>query len=112
MRQTGQELLLEALRVLAPDVVGFAVALEHFDLSLANRRETANAVVLEAAARMRETKLGLKAATITPEAAGDVGSPNAILRKPPNETEAALRASRSEIAPPPSTARWSTSRRW
>jgi len=37
--------------------------------------------VLEAAARMRETKLGLKAATITPEAAGDVGSPNAILRK-------------------------------
>jgi len=38
-------------------------------------------VVHAAAKRMRETGLGLKAATITPEEAGDVGSPNAILRK-------------------------------
>jgi isocitrate dehydrogenase (NAD+) len=30
---------------------------------------------------MKRTKLGLKAATITPEGKGDVGSPNAILRR-------------------------------
>src|SRR4028119_781970 len=34
-----------------------------------------------AAARMGECGLGLKAATITPETPGDVGSPNAIVRK-------------------------------
>lgn len=79
--QTGQELLVEALRVLAPDVIGFEVALRSFDLSLEKRRETNNAIVLDAAAAMRETKLGLKAATITPEGSGDVGSPNAILRR-------------------------------
>ncbi len=79
--QTGQELLVESLRVLAPDVVGFDVATEHFDLSLETRRATGNAIVREAAEAMRRTKLGLKAATITPETQGDVGSPNAILRK-------------------------------
>ena len=78
--QTGQELLVESLRVLAPDVVGLDVEREHFDLSLENRRKTGNAVVHEAAAAMKRTKLGLKAATITPETKGDVGSPNAILR--------------------------------
>ena len=36
----GQELLEEALRVLAPDVVGVALELPRFDLSLENRRET------------------------------------------------------------------------
>ena len=79
--QTGQELLVEALRVLEPDVVGFSVDIERYDLSLEKRRETNNAIVHEAAAAMKRTKLGLKAATITPEAAGDVGSPNAILRR-------------------------------
>jgi isocitrate/isopropylmalate dehydrogenase len=79
--QTGQELLDEALRVLAPEVVGFDLAFEFFDLSLERRRATNNAVVHEAAAAMRRTKLGLKAATITPEGNGDVGSPNAILRQ-------------------------------
>ena len=79
--QTGQELLDEALRVLAPEVVGFDLAFEFFDLSLERRRATHNAVVHEAAAAMRRTKLGLKAATITPEGNGDVGSPNAILRQ-------------------------------
>jgi len=79
--QTGQELLVEALRVLSPDVVGFAVDFERYDLSLENRRATKNAIVHEAAAAMKRTKLGLKAATITPEAKGDVGSPNAILRR-------------------------------
>lgn len=79
--QTGQELLEEAIRVLDPQVTGVEVEFERFDLSLDQRRKTTNAVVNEAARRMRETGLGLKAATITPEEAGDVGSPNAILRK-------------------------------
>ncbi|MDQ2960467.1 MAG: isocitrate/isopropylmalate family dehydrogenase [Candidatus Dormibacteraeota bacterium] len=79
--QTGQELLLEALRVLDPAVLGVEITLRHFDLSLASRRSTANAVVLEAADAMVECGFGLKAATVTPETAGDVGSPNAILRE-------------------------------
>lgn len=79
--QTGQELLEEALRVLDPAVIGADVAIERFDLSLENRRATGNAVCLEAARRMRETGFGLKAATITPEGAEDVGSPNRILRE-------------------------------
>jgi isocitrate/isopropylmalate dehydrogenase len=37
--------------------------------------------VCDAARAIRETGLGLKAATITPEEKGDVGSPNAILRE-------------------------------
>jgi isocitrate/isopropylmalate dehydrogenase len=78
--QTGQELLLEALRVIAPEVIGLPIALEHVDLSLERRRATNNAVVYEAAEAMKRAKLGLKAATITPEGQGDVGSPNAILR--------------------------------
>jgi isocitrate dehydrogenase (NAD+) len=79
--ETGQELLEEALRVLAPDVVGFELDFPGFDLSLENRRKTANAVVYEAAAAVREHGLGLKAATITPETRDDVGSPNRILRE-------------------------------
>jgi isocitrate dehydrogenase (NAD+) len=79
--QTGQELLAESLRVLAADVIGLDVELERFDLSLENRRATQNRIVLDAAEAMKRTKLGLKAATITPETRGDVGSPNAILRK-------------------------------
>jgi isocitrate dehydrogenase (NAD+) len=79
--QTGQELLEEALRVLAPDVIGIELELPRFDLSLERRRETRNAIVHEAAAAMREAGLGLKAATITPETRGDVGSPNRILRE-------------------------------
>jgi isocitrate dehydrogenase (NAD+) len=79
--ETGQELLEEALRVLQPEVIGVELAFPRFDLSLANRRATANAVVHEAAAAVREHGLGLKAATVTPEARGDVGSPNRILRE-------------------------------
>ncbi|MGH3001394.1 MAG: isocitrate/isopropylmalate family dehydrogenase [Gaiellaceae bacterium] len=79
--QTGQELLAESLRVLAPDVIGVEVDLPRFDLSLARRRATDNAVVHEAAEAVREHGLGLKAATITPELRGDVGSPNRILRE-------------------------------
>src|SRR5438132_12971054 len=79
--QTGQELLEAALRVLASDVVGLELALPRFDLSLEKRRKTTNGVVHDAAAAIRETGLGLKAATITPEGRDDVGSPNRILRE-------------------------------
>jgi isocitrate dehydrogenase (NAD+) len=79
--QTGQELLDQAIRVLDRDLLGIDVELYRFDLSLQRRRATANAIVLEAAAAMREHGLGLKAATITPEGADDVGSPNRILRE-------------------------------
>jgi isocitrate dehydrogenase (NAD+) len=79
--QTGQELLDEALRVLDPTVTGIDLSFETYDLSLENRRKTKNAVVHESAKAMVHHGLGLKAATITPEIKGDVGSPNAILRE-------------------------------
>src|SRR6266545_1758129 len=79
--QTGQELLEEARRVLQPDVIGLELEFPRYDLSLENRRATQNEVVLDAARAIREHGLGLKAATITPEGAGDVGSPNRILRE-------------------------------
>jgi isocitrate dehydrogenase (NAD+) len=79
--ETGQELLEEALRVLAPDVIGRELDFLRFDLSLESRRRTGNGVVHEAAAAIREHGLGLKAATITPEGRDDVGSPNRIVRE-------------------------------
>jgi isocitrate dehydrogenase (NAD+) len=79
--ETGQELLEEALRVLAQDSIGIELGFVHFDLSLENRRATDNGVVHEAAAAIREAGLALKAATITPEGRDDVGSPNRILRE-------------------------------
>jgi isocitrate/isopropylmalate dehydrogenase len=79
--QTGQELLEQALRVLDPAVLGFELELQRFDLSLESRRATENRVVLEAADAMLACGYGIKAATVTPERSGDVGSPNAILRE-------------------------------
>src|SRR5438093_1866484 len=79
--ETGQELLEEALRVLQPDVTGVELGFMRFDLSLHRRRATSNGVVHEAAAAIRAHGLGLKAATVTPETRGDVGSPNRILRE-------------------------------
>jgi isocitrate/isopropylmalate dehydrogenase len=79
--QTGQELLEEALRVMAPDVIGLHLEFPRYDLSLESRRATKNQVVFEAAAAIREHGLGLKAATVTPETRDDVGSPNRILRE-------------------------------
>ena len=79
--QTGQELLEEALRVLDPEVTGIQLEFPRYDLSLENRRATKNQVVHEAAAAIKEHRFGLKAATITPEVAGDVGSPNRVLRE-------------------------------
>jgi isocitrate dehydrogenase (NAD+) len=79
--ETGQELLEQALRVIDPGVLGIELEIERFDLSLDNRRATANGVCEDAAEAMREAGLGLKAATITPEGADDVGSPNRVLRE-------------------------------
>jgi isocitrate/isopropylmalate dehydrogenase len=79
--QTGQELLEQALRVLDPAVCDVPLEFEHYDLALENRRRTRNEVVLAAARAMRDAGYGIKAATITPEGAEDVGSPNRILRE-------------------------------
>jgi isocitrate/isopropylmalate dehydrogenase len=79
--ETGQELLDQALRVLDPAVTRVDTEFEHYDLSLDNRRRTNNEVVTSAAAAMKEACFGLKAATITPEDADDVGSPNRLLRE-------------------------------
>ncbi|HLX21380.1 MAG TPA: isocitrate/isopropylmalate family dehydrogenase [Gaiellaceae bacterium] len=79
--QTGQELLEESLRVLAPDVIGVDFEFPRYDLSLENRRATDNGVVHDAAAAIREQGMGLKAATVTPEGRGEIGSPNRILRE-------------------------------
>ncbi len=79
--ETGQELLEQSLRVLDPAVTGMPTELLFFDLSLGERRRTGNAVVHAAAAAMRDTGLGIKAATVTPPGADDVGSPNRMLRE-------------------------------
>src|SRR5437879_1368946 len=79
--ETGQELLEQAVRVLDSELLGLELRLNRFDLSLENRRATSNRVVSDSAGAMREAGLGLKAATITPEGADDVGSPNRILRE-------------------------------
>ncbi len=78
--QTGQELLDEALRVLSPPILPPDTHLQTFDLSLENRRATKNQVVSDAAEALQQHRLGLKAATITPDDPDDVGSPNALLR--------------------------------
>ena len=79
--QTGQELLEEAQRVIDPNVIRIPLNVQRFNLSLENRRATHNQVVYAAAEALKRSGLGLKAATITPEGAGDAGSPNAILRE-------------------------------
>ena len=79
--QTGEELLEQALRVLDPKLLGVDLEFLHFDLSLDSRRATGNRVVLEAADAMLACGYGLKAATVTPDRAGDIASPNALLRE-------------------------------
>src|SRR5690349_17887090 len=79
--ETGQELLEQSLRLLEPELLQLDLELQRFDLSLKSRRQSRNDVVTKAAAAMRHAGLGLKAATITPEGADDVGSPNRILRE-------------------------------
>ena len=53
--ETGQELLEQSLRVLAPDVIDLELELPRFDLSLESRRATRNAVVYDAAAAVSAT---------------------------------------------------------
>lgn len=77
--QTGEELLLQTLRLANEEVLGIPFELEDYDLSLKNREATQNAVVHAAGEAMVQSGYGLKAATITPES-GTLGSPNAILR--------------------------------
>src|SRR5262249_33372757 len=79
--QNGQKLVEQSGRGLDPDATKVDVELENFDLSLDNRRKTDNEVVTEAARAMASAGYGLKAATVTPEGADDVGSPNRILRE-------------------------------
>ena len=79
--QTGQELLEQALRVLDPDVLGLEIEIAASTSRSRTGARPKRASAREAAAAMRETGLGLKAATITPEGADDVGSPNRILRE-------------------------------
>lgn len=79
--ETGQELLEHALTLLDPALTGYDLRLERYDLGLETRRKSQNAVVLEAAQALRRHGYGLKAATATPTVAGDVGSPNALLRE-------------------------------
>jgi isocitrate dehydrogenase (NAD+) len=79
--ETGQELLEQSVRVLDADLLGLALELEYYDLSLSKRRETGNEIVHEAARAMKDAGFGLKAATVTPEGKDDVGSPNRILRE-------------------------------
>src|SRR5437879_12833864 len=78
--QTGQELLEEGLRVLAPDVIGVELEFPRFDLSLENRRVTRNRVVYEAAAAIPEHGLGLEGAAVTPEGRDDIDAPKRIPR--------------------------------
>ena len=79
--ETGQELLEAALAVLDPDAIGFAVELERFDLSLENRRRTANGVCTGAAVAMRAADvvgpLGGDRRGLEPEP----GSPNRLIRE-------------------------------
>jgi isocitrate dehydrogenase (NAD+) len=79
--ETGQELLDQSIRVLDPAVTKVDVKFEHYDLSLDNRRKTDNEVVAASAQAMADAGYGIKAATVTPEGADDVGSPNRILRE-------------------------------
>lgn len=79
--ETGQELLVEALRVMTEELLHLKLDFVHYDLSLAGRRASKNEIVREAAAAMVQTGLGLKAATITPPERGGVGSPNRLLRE-------------------------------
>ena len=67
--QTGQELLVEALRVSRPTSSGSTSrSSTSISRSTSGARRTTRSCY-EAAAAMKRTKLGLKAATITPEAA-------------------------------------------
>jgi hypothetical protein len=62
--------LEEGLRVIDPAVTGVKVDLVRFDLSLANRRATNNAIVNEAADAMRVAGLGSRPPPLPPKSKG------------------------------------------
>ncbi len=71
---TGEEMLLDALRVIEPLGIEFV----DYDLTLANRAKTKNDVVHQASAAIVKYGVGVKAATETDPF---FGSPNQILRQ-------------------------------
>ena len=80
--ETGQELLEQALRVLDPDVIGLdARARALRPLAREPPRDRQRGRRTRPRARCARPGFGIKAATITPEGADDVGSPNRILRE-------------------------------
>ena len=79
--QTGQELLEQAVRLLDPGLLGVELELQRFDLSLESSTHDRQRGGDGGRPGDARGGLGLKAATITPEGAGDVGSPNRILRE-------------------------------
>ena len=81
--ETGQELLEQALRVLAPDVIGLELDARPATTSRSSgaARRDNEVVARGRARRCARPASGIKAATITPEGADDVGSPNRIVRE-------------------------------
>ena len=80
--QTGQELLEQALRVIDPDVIGAgdraaSASTSPWRTGAGPRTRSAP----RRPRRWREAGFGIKAATITPEGADDVGSPNRLIRE-------------------------------
>ena len=79
--QTGQELLEQALGCWTRPCAASRGARALRPVAGEPPPHRSNEVVLAAARAMREAGYGIKAATITPEGADDVGSPNKILRE-------------------------------
>ena len=79
--ETGQELLEQSPARARRRAAGPGAGAERFDLSLENRRATSNEVVNEAARGDARGRPGAEGGDDHPEGAGDVGSPNRILRE-------------------------------
>ena len=79
--QTGQELLEQALRVLDPAVSGWRSSSSTTTSRWTTAAAPATRWCWPRPRAMRDCGYGIKAATITPEGADDVGSPNRILRE-------------------------------
>src|SRR5919201_603793 len=102
--ETGQELLEEALRVLAPDVTGIDLEFARFDLSLASRRATKNGVVHEAAAALREAGLeGFRGAEVLrdPRLRREAEGGDGRGRRPPSGGALRAAADRCDFRAPP-----------
>src|ERR671918_222211 len=78
--ETGQELLEEAVRALAADVVGFELDLPRFDLSLASRRATGKGVVHEGSAATSSSAPGAASPASCLSPASTIPSPSCAWR--------------------------------